>query len=506
MYCKQCGKELKNDLKFCPYCGKPVRAEEAAPSVQEPPAETSSACAEQAPAQPENSTAAAAGTAVLRKKKWMIPALIGLVLILVAAVLFFAGKGAASSAQESPWTLDELYAQFPGISELHLTQATGDGIDAVYSVADGQTLICSRAISSASGKAVLAAVRFDANSAIIQVAFRAAFESDDVRTEIESPLFAERFENQAPQLVDVSDLGASGEAAKQAVQAAADHINAEAPQPAPAESLPAEPEAASSSTAEPASASSPLDGMQPLSSTQDYHVASGAGSLRIRTQPNTDAEIVELMYEGWNDPFYVLKEENGWAYGVYVGQAGWTSMEYLTPDEPSYAKILPDFLSPELQCRYLQAATLYDATRWGSSLRDFSTEVMIDGLPFCKIDLFLGQYANYEAAVRDLFTGEHVDTAFFNGHFKNYNGELYESSGDGGSILSVDLQSYSFRLESQTEDTIIFTLIGNYNGYGQNTGESGPYTQEWPITMVKESDGQWRFTQFASPLNGDLGF
>lgn len=51
-----------------------------------------------------------------------------------------------------------------------------------------------------------------------------------------------------------------------------------------------------------------------------------------------------------------------------------------------------------------------------------------------------------------------------------------------------------------------FTLVGNYYGYCNNTPSAQAYTKEWPIVMVKESDGQWRFTQFASALNGNLSF
>lgn len=253
-------------------------------------------------------------------------------------------------------------------------------------------------------------------------------------------------------------------------------------------------------------ADSPLTGMESLSSAPGYGVHSSASTTQMFESPDAASQTLADLYRDKYDVFYLLKKENDWGYGVFMGQAGWCKMSDLEPDPDGISRPLPDFLSPELQCKYLQALTLYDNTRWGSNRRDFSTEIMIDGAPFCKTSMFGGQYQTYENLVNTLFTGSYRDAAFFSGHFKNQGGELYETSGDGGAILSVDLQDYSFRLEQQTEEEISFTLVGNYYGYGNNTPSAQAYTKEWPIVMVKESDGQWRFTQFASALNGNLSF
>ncbi|MDR1016483.1 MAG: zinc ribbon domain-containing protein [Coriobacteriales bacterium] len=42
MYCAQCGKQIKDQVKFCPYCGSPTGVGEeaqAAPAAAEPPAQ-----------------------------------------------------------------------------------------------------------------------------------------------------------------------------------------------------------------------------------------------------------------------------------------------------------------------------------------------------------------------------------------------------------------------------------------------------------------------------------
>lgn len=499
MYCHQCGNQIKDGLKFCPQCGAELRIETTAQTDK-----SRFESAGRAPVQTEPAVPPANNAAAGKRKKWVLPAAAGIIVVVVAALLAVVlckpGEQKQILPGERLWTQDELAAQFPQLAELSLTQEIGNNIDAVYSAAGGQMLICARAVSSASGRAVLAAVQFDPDTTITGAAFRADFEPEEMREQLEAPSFSDRFTNQSTlQQVDVSDLGESGEAAKEAVQAAVNHVNEKMPQEAPPNSVPA--------ASEPAAEASPMDGIPMPSSVKGYRVVSGAGNLRMRAQPNTDAEIIGLLHEGRGDWFYMLKEENGWGYGVYAGQIGWCSLEYLTLYEYQREEILPDFLPPALQIRYLQAVTLYDHTRWGSDLRDFSTEIYLDDSPYCKTGLFLGQYAVYEGLVHSLFTGPHAEDAFLNnGHFKNYNGQLYETCGDGGCILGVDLRSYSFRLESQTDDTIMFTLVGNYDGYRQDTGGSDPYTKEWPITMVKESDGQWRFTQFASPVNGDLGF
>lgn len=272
---------------------------------------------------------------------------------------------------------------------------------------------------------------------------------------------------------------------------------------------PSEQPAASTPTASvpaPQETAGPLEGTPSLSSVPGYTVRHGSSLVKLFESPSISSTVISTLSMANDDVFYLFKEEDGWGYGVTMGQVGWCEMDRLKPDPDGRSRPVPDFLAPELQCRYLQALTLYDSTRWGSSRRDFSTEIMIDGAPFCKTSLFGGRYQTYETLVNSLFTGPYRDTAFFAGHFKNQEGELYETSGDGGSIFAVDLQDYSFRLEQQTDTEISFTLVGNYNGYGQNTQTSGPYTMEWPIVMVKESDGQWRFNLFASALNGNLGF
>lgn len=67
-----------------------------------------------------------------------------------------------------------------------------------------------------------------------------------------------------------------------------------------------------------------------------------------------------------------------------------------------------------------------------------------------------------------------------------------------------------FRLDSKTENTIAFTLIGHYSPVWPKEGESSEecdkrrkqgyeYTIEFPIKMVLSDDG-WKFDEFHSAL------
>lgn len=268
------------------------------------------------------------------------------------------------------------------------------------------------------------------------------------------------------------------------------------------ESIVSEASASSTETGAP----SPLAGEAPKSYVEPYAVTFGTGSLRLRAAPDTEAEILDILYQSQNF-FYPFLEENGWYYGVYTGQAGWCSAEYLTcinyGDDEFYF-YLPEFLTAEQQCAYLQAYTLANSIRWGSVQMD-QTQVTIDGETCTPCSYFLGEYARMETCVKELFDGP-VQEYFLTQRFKNLNGTLYEPLDEEEiNDLGMDLQSSEFRLVSQTDTQVQFTVIGHYfrPGNGVNLTDM-EYTHEWPISMELSSDGTWRFTQFATLTQGPL--
>ena len=87
-----------------------------------------------------------------------------------------------------------------------------------------------------------------------------------------------------------------------------------------------------------------------------------------------------------------------------------------------------------------------------------------------------------------------------------HGGLLYELlDGEEINYLGMDLQSSEFRLVSQNDTQVQFTVIGHYfrPGNGINLTDI-EYTHEWPISMELGSDGTWRFTQFAAPGFGPI--
>lgn len=298
--------------------------------------------------------------------------------------------------------------------------------------------------------------------------------------------------------------GSSTTGAASISSSAAPSASADGPEAVEPESESAVPEVSASSTemGEP----SPLAEEKPKSYVEPYAVTFGTGSLRLRAAPNTNAEILDVMYQSPNY-FYPFLEQDGWYYGVYTGQAGWCSAEYLTlinyGDDEFYS-YLPEFLTAEQQCTYLRACTLAGGMPWGSIWMD-QTQVTIDGETCTPCSYFLGEYERMEACVKDLFDGP-VQEYFLTQRFKNLNGTLYEPLDEEEiNYLGMDLQSSEVQLVSKTDTQIQFTVIGHYvhPGNGVNLTDI-EYTREWPISMELGSDGVWRFTQFATLTQGPM--
>lgn len=509
MFCSKCGAPADNDARFCDKCGALLDLPELTP--------------------PKGAGIAAQADVNGKRQLRIVAACIGVAALLICLLLWgmysrWTAKKAEVEINEIRYTQKEL-TQALGVGALKPVDEAGKNIDAVYETDEGYRLICAYQWEQA-GK-VWAAVLMNDRNRVSQVLLRTAGSSVSIdRIVVESSSFAQRFVNEDTiSSVDVSDCGELGEIAKDAVNTAVQWAQKnpaeQAAVPAVADSsaqMNSSDSADSSSQTNTASSSvsaaassqvqsvptqsvaAPLAALENMTVVKGYMVKSGASSLRLREAPDVDSDIVDLMWES-EERFYLIAQQNDWAYGVYLGQVGWCSTEWLVDPGYTYEEQLPSFLTPEQKLIYLQAATLYNATRWGSMGRDFSTEITINGFPYSKCKYFLGKYDNYENTVYSLFTGPHVDGAFFGERFKNRNGELYESSGDGGSLLSVELQSYEFRLDKQTGNQIDFTLIGYYEDpYGD------PFTEEFPISMVKGDDGKWRFTLFASPGSGAIEF
>lgn len=249
-------------------------------------------------------------------------------------------------------------------------------------------------------------------------------------------------------------------------------------------------------------------GIDPETFGKKYKLVKGTGTLRMRAQPSTDSEIIGRIPESYGC-FTLIKEEDGWAYGFYAGQLGWCSMDYLELNKEAEEK-WPDFLTWEQKILYLRASSFYAAVYYSSEIKDTSniTPVLYRRagleMPCYETQCFNGSYATYRAVVYEIFAGTQAEGLF--GSMLEINGKPYLPGGDRGNVYGVQLQDYSFRLESQTDDRIKFVLTGEYF-YSEYPEEvSGPYTQEWPIDMKKCEDGQWRIGRIVLPYMGNSGF
>ncbi|MBQ8611179.1 MAG: zinc-ribbon domain-containing protein [Oscillospiraceae bacterium] len=235
----------------------------------------------------------------------------------------------------------------------------------------------------------------------------------------------------------------------------------------------------------------------PLEKATVYAVSVDTPTLRLRAQPTISAEVLDQLYSS-GSRFYGLHQQDGWVYGVYLGQTGWCALEYLTP---ASEVPLPDFLSASEQCRYLQALSLYNGcTVGGSPGRNHADTREINGLRYCSSRSFQGSYDRLCAVLGDVFVTDVALRLFLSGSFYPVDDQLYELDADGGSILAILHQYTQFRLDGRGEERIVFTQLATYkDDYDQHL-----YTMEWPVVLVKGVDGVWRCEVITSAVYGDL--
>lgn len=201
-------------------------------------------------------------------------------------------------------------------------------------------------------------------------------------------------------------------------------------------------------------------------------------------------------------------------------------------DEYSASIAVPDFLTEEQQYLYQRAHCLYlnlfgvtsanvdRLGRLGVAPRQSEYDtVVIDDMTYT---VSHGRYRKWEefdalvhAAFTDKFWDEHNNSVSAVGEpwimFREYNGMLcYLETEKGQGYYYNENFPDEFRLEKQTEDEILFTLIGHYSWVWPREGETYEerdarlereyeYTLEFPMRMVLTEDG-WRFDEFHSGL------
>ena len=198
-------------------------------------------------------------------------------------------------------------------------------------------------------------------------------------------------------------------------------------------------------------------------------------------------------------------------------------------DDFSASIAVPDFLTGEQQDLYRRAHCLYlnlfgaapaCVDCLGNAQNGSSNEtVVIDDMTYTLSHGRYRSWADFNALVHAVFTeefwDEHNSPVPADGKpwiiFREYNGSLcYLDTEKGQGYYYNENFPDEFRLESQSEDRILFTLIGHYSWAWPKEGETFEerdarrareyeYTIEFPIRMVLTEDG-WRFDVFHSAL------
>lgn len=124
-------------------------------------------------------------------------------------------------------------------------------------------------------------------------------------------------------------------------------------------------------------------------------------------------------------------------------------------------------------------------------------------------DVYENSYSEFESYIYSIFTSNYIDSlgAFYTDKFIDYNGYLATNNSSELMAPLVEgvwrgvLDNYpdTYRLESQDDSTIRFTLISHYDRNA--VGDIDVFTIEYPICMVKTESG-WRMDEFHTTMYG----
>lgn len=182
--------------------------------------------------------------------------------------------------------------------------------------------------------------------------------------------------------------------------------------------------------------------------------------------------------------------------------------------EEDWAIAVPDFLTEEQQLLYRRASNLYRHTRLGSDIEYAGSAVDLSGYETVQIGesnyyISQGPYQNwayFRAVMCSVFSEDYWNKFIDNTSPQEYDGQLcFLDTSMGIGYFYDKTSTDTFRLESQSDTEIRFTLIGHYAGpwmdYEINTTgeELHRYTLEFPMRLVLTENG-WRFDAFHSAL------
>lgn len=253
------------------------------------------------------------------------------------------------------------------------------------------------------------------------------------------------------------------------------------------------------------------------------------------------------MYESGGPRIWALGTTNGYLISLQVGGRADQGVEFdrilqQLQQSPCVTFVhvsthllmaAPGFLTEEQRNLYRKAGFLYESMfggdttfidyyRSGDTPRpdpDPYESVELDGYTYLLAKGIYRRWEDFDAAVHGVFTDafweEHNNSRLGNEKmipiYRDIDGRLgiIDLSRGSGYYYNDNFPD-EFRLDSQTDDTISFTLIGHYSLPWPREGETYEerdrrwaqgyeYTLEFPIKMVLTENG-WRFDEFHSAL------
>lgn len=177
---------------------------------------------------------------------------------------------------------------------------------------------------------------------------------------------------------------------------------------------------------------------------------------------------------------------------------------------------VPDFLDKDQQLLYRQAFEIYTSLFGGDTsgvcmgdedkFPDMAGFVERNGIPYTKATGRYAVWADFDGMIHSVFTDNFWTKRNAGTVFVNIDGTLYFLNAAKGHYYRNENFPDTFKLNSKTDDEIIFTLTGYYSSPWPNEGETSEqrdqrwingweYTLDFTIRLVRTADG-WRFDQF----------
>ena len=183
---------------------------------------------------------------------------------------------------------------------------------------------------------------------------------------------------------------------------------------------------------------------------------------------------------------------------------------------------VPNFLTDEQQLLYRNACQIYaDTFAFDTSQIDLKwledsiqyKEVEIDGVPYLLAQGRYARWADFDALIHSVFTNTcwniHNNSDNLT-YYVEYDGQLaFFRANKGESTTYNPYFSDEFELVSQTDEEIVFNVIGHYNierpgsnpeKYNIVLSNGYDYTKEFPIRLVLTDSG-WRVDSFYWPAD-----